>query len=105
MYLRVVMAVAAVVLASGGCGSDDEPARTAAAEPAPERKLAFLSRVVGTDPMVDEIVVGVDGRVEVSRLRGGVGARFDHYRLRDRELHAGQQSAGRYQCFRTDPFH
>jgi hypothetical protein len=90
MYMSVVMAVAAVVLASG-CGSDDEPADpppapAAAADPRPQRLLAALSRVVGTDPMVDEIVVGVEGRVEVRRLRGGAGARFDHYRLRRREL-------------------
>jgi hypothetical protein len=72
---------------AGPTGSAHSPNAGSSAPDRPTHRLVVFSRTVGTDPMTDEVVVGAGGRVEVRRLRGGAGARFDHYRLRAAELH------------------
>jgi hypothetical protein len=83
--MRVVAAVAAVVLVSG-CGSSHRraeatPAPTATSIPQPAEPVIYMSRMIGEDPMVDDVTVGTNRWVQVRRLRGGAGGRFDHYRL------------------------
>jgi hypothetical protein len=67
-------------------GAAHSPNAGSSAPDRPTHRLVVFSRTIGTDPMTDELVVGTSGRVEVRRLRGGGGARFDHYRLTAGEL-------------------
>jgi hypothetical protein len=71
---------------AGPTGSAHSPNAGSSAPDRPTHRLVVFSRTVGTDPMTDEVVVGTGGRVEVRRLCGGAGARFDHYRLSAGEL-------------------
>jgi len=82
---RFLLSLGAALLA-GGCGATAPNRDEATIAPGPARPLVVLNRVMGESPVVDEITVGADRRVEVRRLRGAAGAGFDHFRLSEPEV-------------------
>lgn len=104
MLHRAFLASVALALLVGACGSKDHAGARGVVAGPPADDLVTMSRVRGVDPEVDDVAVGLDGRVQVRRLRGGAGGHFDHFRLRAGELSRLRTRVARLQRGRdTEP--